>query len=719
MVCEVLVELAHVFVDKTFTYLIPDALINKVLLGMRVKVPFKEQTLEGFVLSIHEKKDDIKLKEIISLVDSYSILNNELLELGKHISKSTISSLMASYQVMLPKALKAKNKIDMKPKTEKYVKLNLDYDKNIKFNTNQLEIIKLLEEQENLKKNSFKSISSVNTLIKKKVLFVEEQEVYRYNLDDVKTNDFELNEEQKIAYDEIVNNLGSNLTYLIHGVTGSGKTNLYMKIINKVINNGKTAIVLVPEISLTPQIISKFTSMFSRIAILHSGLSDGEKYDEWRKIKEGNVDIVIGARSAIFAPLDNIGVIIIDEEHSSTYKQENIPRYHAIDIAKERCKYHNSLLILGSATPSLESYARGEKDVYKLLVLKERFNKKALPKVSIIDMNSEFKKSNSYFSNPLISEINNSLERDEQVILFLNRRGYSSQLVCKNCGYVEKCPNCEISLTYHKSSNMLRCHYCGYANKRSNLCSSCNEELVDIGLGTEKVEEELKLLVPLAKIVRMDVDTTSKKNAHAKIINDFMDGKHNILLGTQMIAKGLDFPNVTLVGVINADTSLNIPDFRSSENTFQLLNQVSGRSGRGEKEGKVLIQTFNPMHYAIRYTINNDYLGFYKEEMNIRKELKYPPYYYLCMIRVISFDYDKASDGVSKISSFLKDKLSNNIILGPSVCNPFKLNKRYRFGIIIKYKNFNEVDEVLNEILNHYFNNKDLKVEIDVNPVIL
>ena len=492
-----------------------------------------------------------------------------------------------------------------------------------------------------------------------------------------------------------------------------------MKVIEDVIKNNKTAILLVPEISLTPQIIKRFTSYFSNIAVLHSGLSDGEKYDEWRKINEGKVNIVIGARSAIFAPLKNIGVIIIDEEHSQTYKQENNPRYNAIDIAKERCKYHNCPLILGSATPSLESFARAKKNVYKLLELKNRYNNNTMPKVEIIDMNKEFKKASGYFSNTLIDQIKETLERKEQVILFLNRRGYSSFLTCSSCGYVEKCPNCDISLTYHKSSNMLRCHYCGYATKRKKLCPKCQEEFKDYGIGTEKVEEELKSLIKDAKIIRMDVDTTTTKNAHAKIINSFLEEKYNILIGTQMIAKGLDFPNVTLVGVLNADIGLNFPDFRSSETTFSLLNQVLGRSGRGNKEGKVLIQTFNPEHYAITYTKNHDYLGFYNEEMKIRKILKYPPYYYICLIKIISKDYNLASKSSYDVVNYLKQNIKNEIILGPSVCNVFKLNNNYRFQIIIKYKDVNNILEYLTNIEHHYFNKKDIKVEIDFNPLKL
>lgn len=725
MVCECLVELEHVFIDKTFTYKINKEQLSLLKVGMRVVVPFGKQTLEGFVLKIYENKDvslENKLKEIISIVDTYPILNEELLTLGKYISKTTLCSLMTSYQAMLPKALKAKKKVNMTPKYDTYICINYGmYNNDIKFNASQEKILELLKENKKVKKEVLNkiSVSSVNTLLKKNILLEEKEENYRYNLINEEKIKFNLNEEQQKVYKEIFNSINTNETFLLYGVTGSGKTNVYMKVIEDVIKNNKTAILLVPEISLTPQIIKRFTSYFSNIAVLHSGLSDGEKYDEWRKINEGKVNIVIGARSAIFAPLKNIGVIIIDEEHSQTYKQENNPRYNAIDIAKERCKYHNCPLILGSATPSLESFARAKKNVYKLLELKNRYNNNTMPKVEIIDMNKEFKKASGYFSNTLIDQIKETLERKEQVILFLNRRGYSSFLTCSSCGYVEKCPNCDISLTYHKSSNMLRCHYCGYATKRKKLCPKCQEEFKDYGIGTEKVEEELKSLIKDAKIIRMDVDTTTTKNAHAKIINSFLEEKYNILIGTQMIAKGLDFPNVTLVGVLNADIGLNFPDFRSSETTFSLLNQVLGRSGRGNKEGKVLIQTFNPEHYAITYTKNHDYLGFYNEEMKIRKILKYPPYYYICSIKIISKDYNLASKSSYDVVNYLKQNIKNEIILGPSVCNVFKLNNNYRFQIIIKYKDVNNILEYLNNIEHHYFNKKDIKVEIDFNPLKL
>ena len=722
MTCNCLVELSHVFLEKTFTYLVPDSLKEDIKVGMRVEVPFGKQLLEAFVMEIsNDICDTSNLKEIVRLVDTYPVLNDELISLGKFIKNTTLSSLMASYQVMFPKALKAKNKVNMQIKKEKYIKLNNDISlEDYKFNESQVKIINILKKGEQVNKKDLDLISksSVNTLINKQVLIVIEKEVYRYNLGTNEKQDFTLNDKQQEVFEKIKRSLEKEEVFLLRGVTGSGKTNVYMKLIEEVINKGKTAIFLVPEISLTPQIINRFTSYFDKIAVLHSRLSDSEKYDEWRKINEGKVNIVIGARSAIFAPLKNIGIIIVDEEHTSTYKQENNPRYNAIDIAKWRSKFHDCPLVLGSATPSIESYTRALKNDYTLVELDQRYNGMD-PDIEIIDMNEEFKRTNDYFSEKLLTSIEEAINNDEQVILFLNKRGYSGVVTCKNCGETEKCPNCDISLTYHKTSNMLRCHYCGYARRKEKNCKNCHEELQEYGLGTEKVEEVLKTLIKNAKIVRMDIDTTTKKGSHEKIIKAFQNREYNILLGTQMIAKGLDFENVTLVGVISADISLNFPDFRSSETTFSLLNQVSGRSGRGKKQGKVLIQTFNKDHYAIKYSKYNDYKSFYKEELKIRKKLNYPPFCYLCLLKITSKDYKIASEMSYKIGDYLKKHIKDEIVLGPSTANIFKMNNEYRFQIIIKYKDLKSIKKYLVMLQERFFNDKKVKLEIDFNPLKL
>ena len=719
MIAGVLVEITNKSVDKVFDYLIPSNLINELSVGMRVLVPFGKMRLEGFVVEIKDKDTDMNLKEIIDIVDKDIVLNEELLELGKIMQDKTLASLVSCYQVMLPKGLKASSKdnsINIKYIT--YYKLN-DYDKNIKFNNKQLEIINLLKEKECASRKELIdiSLSSLNTLVKKNIIIPFDKELYRVEYKEEEIDKKELTAEQKNVVSEVINNKSNN--YLLYGVTGSGKTEVYMEIIDYYLNLGKTSIVLVPEISLTPQMIERFTKRFgNRIAALHSGLSNGEKYDEYRRIYRGEAPIVIGARSAIFAPLNNIGVIIVDEEQSDSYKQSDpSPRYNAKEIALIRGKYHNAPVIFGSATPSLEAMARAQKGVFKLLELPNRINGKSLPKIDIIDMNSELKKSIGHFSNKLIEEISKRLEKHEQVILLLNRRGYSSFVSCKNCGYTIKCPNCDISLTYHKSSNTLRCHYCGYGEKVFDKCPECQEKsLSNLGIGTEKIEEELNDLFPNSKILRMDYDTTSRKGMHEKMIESFKNHEYDILLGTQMVAKGLDFASVTLVGVINADTSLNIPDFRSSENTFSLLSQVAGRSGRSDKEGSVVIQTFNPEHYAISLTKTHDYLSFYNKEMEIRKKLKYPPYFYLCNIRISGKDNSYILKEALKIKRSLERNLNNTIILGPNTSSIFKINNIYRYNIIIKYKKDEELYLILNKIVEHYKNNSKVKVDIDMKP---
>ena len=506
--------------------------------------------------------------------------------------------------------------------------------------------------------------------------------------------------------------------YLIHGVTGSGKTEVYMQLIEKVIKNNQEAIVLVPEISLTPQLVLMFRKRFGNlVAILHSGLSNGEKYDEWRKIERNEVKIVIGARSAIFAPFTNLGIIIIDEEHSATYKQENKPCYHAIDIALWRCKRHNIPLVLGSATPSIESYTRAMQGVYTLCEMQNRVNNN-YPKTIFVDMKDEIRKGNRIISEDLDNKIKEKLSNNEQIIILLNRRGYTTITTCKNCGYTDICPHCDIPLTYHKSINMMRCHYCGYAHPIIKICPKCKSDNINnYGLGTEKLENILKEKYN-ARIVRMDQDTTTNKGSHERIIKDFYNHEYDILLGTQMISKGLNFPNVTLVGVVNGDASLNIPDFRSAERTFQLLNQVAGRSGRGEKTGEVIIQGFNVNHYSIVCACNNNYKDFYQEELRIRKALKYSPYYNLCMIRLKGKNFDEVNKEAESIVKHLKSKNLDIIVLGPTPSLIPKINDVYYVQIIIKYKNTSLLMPEL-EFINDYYRNHKIIVEIDINPIRL
>ena len=718
MIAKVLVEINNINVDKTFDYIVPFKYIEKIKIGMRVKVPFASRELEGFVLDLVNSTDDnYELKEIISIVDEEPILNNELLHLGQFMSKKYFSTLISCYQTMLPKALKAQNKTTINKKMIKYVEL---YSNSFpKLKPNQEKIVEYLSINGKVKKEEVNkiSVSGVNTLIKNGIIIESLIEEYRLVTKDInkEKETFKLTVEQQEAKNKILSQTQSSV-FLLHGVTGSGKTVVYMEIVEEMLNRGKDSIFLVPEISLTPQMVYHFKSRFGdEVAVLHSRLSEGEKYDEYRKIVEGKVHIVVGARSAVFAPFKNLGAIIIDEEHTTSYKQDNNPKYSAIEIAIERAKNNNAIVILGSATPSLETYARSIKGLYTLVELKHRVNTNNLPLVEIVDMSKE-KHRGSIFSSRLITEVNKRLEKHEQIILLLNRRGYSSFITCSNCGYTAKCPHCDITLTYHKTSNTLRCHYCGYADKMNDICPSCGEKAIKtLGTGTEKVEEEIKKVFN-ARVVRMDLDTTSKKGSHEKIITAFKNHEYDILLGTQMIAKGLDFSNVTLVGVINADTSLMIPNYRSNEYTFQLLMQTAGRSGRGEKNGSVIIQTFNPEHYAITLASKHDYIDFFKQEMEVRRKLSYPPYYYLIYIKVIGKDYNKISIESNKIASILTRELKNSKILGPTTCSVFKLNGLFRFGIIIKYKKEEKMEEVLQSLVNHYKGNQTVKVDIDVNP---
>lgn len=720
MYAEVLVELKAKNIDKTFTYIIPSNLINSISVGKRVYVPFGNTKLEGFVLKIVDSIDaSYTLKEIIEVIDENPVLNDEMLELGKYISKKTLCNLINAYQTMLPAALKAHNNFIVNKKYISYIKL-IDYT-YVPKNDNQKKIINLLNNQNILKSELIKiSSKSLKTLINKKVVEEFKEETYRLNDNDISNEKkVVLNLEQQKVVDEVKKNLDKFIPYLLYGVTGSGKTEVYMNIIEEVLKKDKTKqiIVLVPEISLTPQIVNIFKNRFkNRIAILHSALSNGEKYDEWRKIERKEVSIVIGARSAIFAPFTNLGLIVIDEEHSDTYKQDNNPRYDAIDVALKRAKTYSCPIILGSATPSVESYTRAKSNIYKLLELKNRINK-SMPIVKILDMRKEIKKGNRILSEELVNDISDRLKSDEQVILLLNRRGYSTTITCKECGYVIKCPNCDIPLTYHKTGNKLNCHYCNYTTYKPLKCIECGcDSLSEMGLGTEKLEEIINKTFPNAKTIRMDIDTTRKKGSHEKIITAFKDKKYNILIGTQMISKGLDFKDVTLVGVINGDATLNIPDFRSGEKTYSLLNQVAGRSGRSKKNGKVIIQCFNVDHYSIVCASKHDYINFYLEDMKIRKKLKYPPYYNLCLIKLISTDFNLLNIEANKIKTYLYDNIKSVIILGPSMSSMPKIYNKYYMQIILKYKDTNQVYNSIKFIVEKSKLNKKVTVDVDFNP---
>jgi len=570
--------------------------------------------------------------------------------------------------------------------------------------------------------------SSLKALEKKGLLKLSKKEVYRNPYDDKafkRTTAFKLTEEQDNAIQPVLKSIKKedHEVFLLHGVTGSGKTEIYLQSIDAVLNQGKEAIVLVPEISLTPQMVKRFKERFgSEVAVLHSALSTGEKYDEWRKIHQKEVSVVVGARSAIFAPFDNLGIIIIDEEHETTYKQEEQPRYHARDVAIYRAKHYNCPVVLGSATPTLESYARASKDVYTLLTLSERTNEKPLPDVEVIDMRKELHSGNrTMFSRKLRKAITKRMERGEQIVLLLNRRGFSTFIMCRDCGYVEECPNCDIALTFHKRNQSLKCHYCSYEKRSIHLCPTCSSDKIQrFGTGTQRVEEELYKYIPGVKVIRMDVDTTRRKGSHERLLSSFENEEAHILLGTQMIAKGLDFPNVTLVGVLAADAMLHLPDFRSSEKNFQLITQVSGRAGRHDLDGEVIVQTYTPEHYSIQLASTYDFQEFYKHEMKIRRTFRYPPYVYLALLTISHPDRTKAIQTTQVIVQALSRSISDDaIILGPTPSPLEKIKNRYRYQCMIKYRSEPKLNETINKLLDQYAKEMEqgrLQINVDMQP---
>ena len=558
-----------------------------------------------------------------------------------------------------------------------------------------------------------------------KSVYIEEYRDPYKNSTFTKSNPFLLNEEQEDAYKKIKKSIDAekHQVFLLKGVTGSGKTEIYLQSISEVLKKGKSALMLVPEISLTPQMVSRFKERFGEeVAVLHSGLSEGEKYDEWRKINQGEAKVVVGARSSVFAPVRKLGIVIIDEEHENSYKQEENPRYHARSVAIWRGKHNECPVVLGSATPSLESRARASKNVYTLLELKKRVNRSPLPPVVITDMRDEAEKGNySIFSKQLEEAIRERIDKNEQVVLLLNRRGYSSFMLCRDCGFVLQCPNCDISLTLHKDTNNMKCHYCGHQERTPKKCPQCQGTSIRFfGTGTQKVEDELHHLYPDVEVVRMDVDTTRKKGSHEKLLEVFEKKQAHILLGTQMISKGLDFPDVTLVGVLNADTAMSLPDFRSSEKTFQLLTQVGGRAGRADLEGEVIIQTYNPEHYAIQLAGKHDYDQFYLKEMALRHLGNYPPYYFMMQLSVSHEKEVEAARKMAEITDFIKDSISSEaIILGPSPKSLARTKNRYHYQTLIKYKNEPALMEKLHELLQKTQKEqaKGLYISIDPNPL--
>ncbi|MDX5687008.1 primosomal protein N', partial [Clostridioides difficile] len=609
----------------------------------------------------------------------------------------------------------------------------------INVGSKQKEILSFLKNNENVEINDLLDLlnaskQSINSLSKKKLITLEFKDYYREPKSIYKSvlKSIKLNNEQQEAVDEIKSNMfvDDKKPYLIHGVTGSGKTEVYMEIIEFALNQGLDSIFLVPEIALTPQTIDRLKSRFGDlVGVFHSKLSEGEKHDVYKAVKAGKVRVLIGARSALFAPFNSLGLIIIDECHESSYKSEKNPKFNAIEVARFMALKNNITLILGSATPSIEEYYRAKSGEYKLINIKSRANDKPLPNIEVVDMKDELDKGNrSIFSLKLQKEIRYAIEENNQVILFLNRRGYANFVSCRKCGYVFQCENCDISLTYHKKSNTGRCHYCGYEKEIPKECPECKSTYVKpFGVGTQKIEEELKYIFPDIKTLRMDKDTTSKKGALDEILNKFKDKEADVLIGTQMLSKGLDFENVTLVGILSADMILNFPDFKSFETTFQLITQVSGRAGRADKEGKVVLQTYDTEHYAIKHAIEYDYEGFYEDEIKIRKAFGYSPFNNMLSVVVSGEDERLVIKNIKNMHAsliYLLEKRGINdlgFILGPNPCSISKINQNYRWQILFKDENI-EIN-LLKGIIKYIcitkrdlIFDKNINVSIDINP---
>lgn len=740
MVAEVVINRSAKKLNKTFDYNIPEELKDLVIIGSKVLVPFgnSKKLEEAYVVGIKQKSKYL-VKDIAYLENN---LKDDQIKLAKWMSKKYFCNLSSCIKLMLTPGTKSKNKEDRisdKIINIVYLKKDLEeiefdiYTGKIK-SDKQKRILTFVKDNEGCTISEIEAFtdcsrSIVNTLVKNGYLELVEKKVVRSPLrhkEIKKTEKLYFTEEQRKAFDLIYDSILNNKynKYLLYGVTGSGKTEIYLQLIEEVLKINKNAIVLVPEISLTPQMIDRFIARFGKedIAVLHSKLSIGERHDEWTRIKNKRARIVIGARSAIFAPIEDIGILIIDEEHDSSYKSESDPKYNAKEIAEILAINNKCPLILGSATPDINTYYDAQNGKTILLQLTKRANNSSLPKVEVIDLKQELAKGNrSMLSMQLYSSIAQNLKQKMQTILFLNRRGFSTFIMCRECGHTVKCKNCNISLTYHSFEKKLKCHYCGYQQNIINVCPECNSNKIRyFGTGTQKLEQEINKLFPNATTIRMDVDTVTRKNSHEIILNKFKEENIDILIGTQMVVKGHHFPNVTLVGVIAADSSLNIDDYRANERTFQILTQVAGRAGREKSEGKVIIQTYNPENFSIEYAKRQDYNLFYDTEIALRKQLKYPPF---CDIILISFNSSNEKE-LNDTSIFIYNYLSRNLnadqfkVFKPMPCPIDKIQNRLRWRIIIKGKMTEKINYVLNNCLVDIYNKnlKNTRISIDVNP---
>ena len=727
-IIKLLIERSVFSLDRPFTYLYDG--FESINVGYRVLVPFnKGKPVIGYIIEIQdsnkskeeiEKETGFSLSYILQIIDDKPLINDELMELANQISSYYISPLISVLQTMLPSSLKPRRSALKGPKIayDKYL-VAIDNDVH-KLTAKQFEIYSLIKNSDKVLKREIKSPSIIKKLIEEKYLKEILIEKTRLQLPNVeKEQPKKLNDVQKKAFDSIINT--DKTVSLLQGVTGSGKTEVYLALSNYYISQAKSIIMLVPEISLTPVMCSYFLKRFSNnVAILHSELSDGEKYDEYRRIAKGEVKIVVGTRSAIFAPLKNIGLIILDEEHVESYKQENVPCYHAREIAIMRANYNHAKVVLGSATPSLESKARAIKNIYNHVIINKRFNEKELPNTEIIDMSNyaNMSRESSIFSVQLINKLKKVIENKEQAILLINKRGYSNSIFCRSCGKVIRCPDCGIPLTYHKNNNILKCHHCDYTMYKPPVCPSCKSKYLSTnGFGTEKIVDELYKLFPNIKVLRLDSDVGQIKNNIAKTLKSFANLEADVLVGTQMIAKGHDFPNVTLVGVVSADIGLSLPTYRSSERVFQLITQAVGRAGRKDKLGSAIIQTFNPNHYAITCSSKQDYEQFFLQEMQIRKQTQYPPYVNLISLDVSALTERYVEEIASSIKErILKQNIENVTILGPVQPYIAKENGKYHRIIILKTKNNDIIKAFIKDLLNSLKGLSQVNIKVDIDP---
>lgn len=696
MIAEVIVDITNSEVDKVFDYNIGDL---NVTVGTRVGVPFGNRKIEGLVIGIKEKSQlpENKIKRISEVLDDFPALTQESLYLVNYISQKYATSKASAIRLFLPAEMR-RGRVSEKQVEFVNISTEIDLDEaylSIKKSAkNQLAILDFLKSGKTVRASVLRQeygASAVKALLERNIIKIDKVRVNRLPYSEMLVEDksVQLTLAQNNAISSI-NKTDKQVT-LIHGVTGSGKTEVYLQLIKEAIQNGKTAIMLVPEISLTPQMFKQLRGRFNELcAIIHSGLSAGERFDEWSRLRSGEAKIAIGARSAIFAPLENLGIIIIDEEHDGSYESESSPRYSTVDIAKKRCEFNGCKLVLGSATPSINTYLLAKEGSYNLVKMPERINKRPLPEVIVADMRDETRRGNNgFFSSYLKDELKSALEAKKQAIIFLNRRGFSQQVICRDCGYVAKCSVCDVSLNYHKSGDLLKCHYCGTNYKMLSACPECGStNLTLIGTGTQKIVDELKKLFPEAKIARMDNDTTRNKEGHYKILSAFANAESDILVGTQMIAKGHDFPNVTLVGILDADMSLHFSDYRSGERTYQLLTQVAGRSGRAENKGKVVLQTYSPQNPVLKFAMDYDYEGFFEREVAIRKATKFPPFALIIRVLVEATEEVDAIEGLRTVYMPLKDLYEQNkkdFLFFNKMKSPIKrLKNKYRYQILMR-----------------------------------